>query len=96
MDTELCNDSRCAIAWKRPGPGLVSSKPDQANPGLVKFFISISDPATNTSSNGENLVAFVDYPRLILRNKPAGTFRVLMETDNGPYLQYRRRGAKRT
>ena len=33
----------------------------------MKFFISISDPATNTSSNGENLVAFVDYPRLILR-----------------------------
>ena len=83
MDTELCNGSRCAIAWKRPGPGPGSSKPGQANPGLVKFFISISDPATNPSSNGENqqiqvqdLVAFVDYPRLILRNKLAGTFRL--------------------
>ena len=34
-------------------PGPDSSTPDWPNPGLVKFFVSISDPATSTSSNGE-------------------------------------------
>ena len=67
MDTEQCDDSRFAIALKRPGPGLGCSKPDQANPGLVKFFISISGPGTNTSSNGENLVAFVWCSTLYFR-----------------------------
>ena len=33
----------------------VFSKPNWANPGLLNFFISVSDPATSTSLNGEKL-----------------------------------------
>ena len=43
--------------WKTPGPG--SSKADWTNPELVKFFISIYNPANCMCLNGERLVSFV-------------------------------------
>ena len=54
----ICRKQRiCLNDDSLPWPGF--SKPDQANPGLVKFSISISDPATSTSSNGGKLGLFV-------------------------------------
>ena len=45
-------------------PELGFSKPDQANTGLMKFFTSISDPATCTSLNEEKLGPFLWFSTL--------------------------------
>ena len=87
MDTEQCDDSRFAIALKRPGPGLGCSKPDQANPGLVISEILHIDFWSRNQQELKrrkpssvrlvfNIVFQVDYPRLILRNKLAGKSRL--------------------
>ena len=43
-------------------------KPDWANPGLVKFSTSISDPVTSTSLNGGKLGPFVLFLTLLFRH----------------------------
>ena len=65
-------------------PGQGSSKPEYTNPGLVKFFISIDDPALNCIRRKARTVrlvfkltmqAFWWRIRLIFRNEVTGKFR---------------------
>ena len=92
----------CFDSQSYPGPG--SSKP---NPGLVKFFISIHDPANLISLNEYKPGPFVRFStlqcthckriRLIFRNKLAGKFRLNPRLgysgfeEPNPDLKFRRR-----